>query len=223
MPGVKRGFFQDVRGARDGAVVRDVRSGHKVLTYYWRMTGSRTAAMLALTCVSCATPVTPTAPTAAETVRFPDLKAMAGTYTLTVDLDESCTAMPAAARRRTYRATLDDRGWHYLVVSIAGGGFPEPTVVADLFSGQLSPLQRYDPRLKWNNFDLFCDVKEPLGGGAEFAVCGEGPVAQSELALAGAVTGYAFISRGGAVVARCEGVHHFSFERRGTRWPSVTR
>ena len=175
--------------------------------------------LLALALPACSTPTTPTQPTAAAPDRFPDLKAMTGTYTLTVDLDQSCGAMPAVARHRVYRATLEDRGWHFLVVSIVGGGFAETTQVGDLFSGELSPLQRDDPRLRWNNFDLFCDVREPLADGGELAVCGEGPVARNESALSGAVKGYAFISRGNAVVARCEGVHQFSFERRGTPWP----
>ena len=173
--------------------------------------------LLALALPACSTPTTPTPP--APPARFPDLKAMTGTYTLTVDLDDSCSAMPAAARHRVYRATLEDRGWHYLVVSIVGGGFSEPTQLGDLFSGELGAVQRYDPRLKWNNFDWFCDVTEPLADGAALAVCGEGPIARSESVLSGALKGYAFISRGNAVVARCEGVHQFSFERRGTPWP----
>ena len=138
---------------------------------------------------------------------------MAGTYTLTIDLDESCSAMPAAARHRVYQAILEDRGWHFLVVSIAGGGFVEPRQVGDLFSGDLNPALHYDPRLKWNNFDLNCDVREPLAGGGELAVCGEGPIARSSALLSGAVKGYAYVSREGTVVARCEGVHRFWFER----------
>jgi hypothetical protein len=144
---------------------------------------------------------------------------MTGAYTLTIDLDDGCSAMPAAARHRVYRATLEDRGWHYLVVSIVGGGFTQAKELGNLFSGELGAVQRYDPRLKWNSFDFCGDVTEPLADGSELAVCGEGPVARSELALSGALKGYAFISRGNAVVARCEGVHQFSFEHRGTPWP----
>ena len=144
---------------------------------------------------------------------------MAGSYTLTIDLDERCAALPAAARHRVYRATLEDRGWHFLVVSIVGGGFAEVTQVGDLFSGELGAVQRYDPRLKWNSFDLSCDVSEPLGDGVDLRVCGEGPVQRDESTLSGAVTGQAFVSRGSAVAARCEGVHRFSFERKGVPWP----
>ena len=176
-----------------------------------------TTVLLALGLSACSTPTTPTDPD--PPARFPDLKAMTGSYTLTIDLDDACSAMPATARRRVYRAALEDRGWHYLVVSIVGGGFSEPTQLGDLFSGELGAVQRYDPRLKWNSFDLFCDVAEPLADGSALAVCGEGPVARSESALWGALKGYAVLSRGNVVVARCEGVHQFSFERRGTPWP----
>lgn len=130
-----------------------------------------TTVLLALAFPACATPTPPSPP-----VRFPDLKAMTGAYTLTIDLDDGCSAMPAAARHRVYRATR-------------------------------------------NSFDFCGDVTEPLADGSELAVCGEGPVARSEFALSGALTGYAFISRGNAVVARCEDVHQFSFEHRGTPWP----
>lgn len=168
-----------------------------------------TTALLAVIVSACSTPSTPTQPSAAPRDRFPDLKAMAGTYTLTIDLDKNCSAFPATARHRVYQATLEDRGWHYLVVGIVGGGFAEPIQVGDLFSGELSPFQGYDPQIKWNDFE----VREPLSDGSELAVCGWGPIARSASALSGAVKGYAFISRGTAIVTRCEGVHQFSFER----------
>jgi hypothetical protein len=172
-----------------------------------------TTVLLALALPACSNPTYPSAPTqTTPPARFPDLKEMAGTYTLTIDLDEGCNAMPAAARHRVYQARLEDRGWHFLVVSIAGGGFSETTQLGDLFSGELGAVQRYDPRLKWNSFDIGCDVREPLADGGELAVCGDGPIARSEGMLSGAVKGYAFIARGNAVVARCEGVHQFSFE-----------
>jgi hypothetical protein len=87
-----------------------------------------TTLLLGLVLASCATPTAPTQQSAAPAVCFPDLKEMAGTYTLTIDLDESCTAMPAAARRRVYHATLEDRGWHFLVVNIDGGGRNPSTI-----------------------------------------------------------------------------------------------
>jgi hypothetical protein len=174
----------------------------------------RLVVLLALTMSGCSSPAsTPTQPTPAA-ARFPDLAAMAGTYTLTIDLDPArCSAMPANARHRVYRVTLEDRGWHYLVVSVAGGGFVEATQIGDLFSGDLNAFQHYDPQLRWNDFDLSEGVKEPLSDGAELWVSGYGPVAQSSALLSGAVQGYASITRGSAMVARCDGVHRFWFER----------
>ena len=87
---------------------------------------------------------------------------MAGTYALTIDLDDACSTFPPLARHRVYSATLEDRGWHFLVVGVVGGGFSEQTQIGDLFSGELSPVYKADPRLRWNTFDLGCDVKEQL-------------------------------------------------------------
>jgi len=172
-----------------------------------------TIVLLALALPACSDPTYPSAPTQPiPPARFPDLKEMAGTYTLTIDLDEGCSAMPAVARHRVYQARLEDRGWHYLVVSIAGGGFSEATQLGDLFSGELGAVQRYDPRLQWNSFDGGCDVREPLADGSELAVCGDGPIARNEGTLSGALKGHALIARGNAAVAWCEGVHQFSFE-----------
>ena len=55
--------------------------------------------------IACSTQSTPTAPSipVAPRAQFTDLKAMAGTYTLTIDLDASCTELPTVARLRTYR------------------------------------------------------------------------------------------------------------------------
>lgn len=138
---------------------------------------------------------------------------MAGTYTLTIDLDDVCSAMPAAARHRVYRAVLEDRGWHYLVLHVVGGGFSEPTLIGDLFSGELSPFQRFDPQLRWNSFDIGYDVSEPLGNGRTLSVWAQGPVARSASALYGALTGGASLAQSNTTVARCQGTVHFLFER----------
>ena len=161
----------------------------------------------------CSSPSTLTQPTAVAP-RFPDLAVMAGTYTLTVDLDPgTCSAMPANARHRVYRVTLEDRGWHFLVVKVAGGGFAEATEIGDLLSGDLNSFQHYDPQLRWNGLDLSEGVKEPLSDGTELWLSGHGPIAQSSALLSGALKGYAYVSRGNTVLARCEGVHRFWFER----------
>ena len=169
--------------------------------------------VLALGCSSCSTPSTPTQPTVDPPVRFPDLKAMAGTYTLTIDLEDACGTLPELARHHVYSATLEDRGWHFLVVGVVGGGFSELTQLGDLFSGELSPVQKFDPRLKWNVFELGCEVKEPLADSTEFALCGDGPLKQSGSSLSGALNGTAVLFRGATGIARCQGEHRFVFER----------
>jgi hypothetical protein len=112
-----------------------------------------------------------------------------------------------------YRATLEDRGWHFILVHVVGGGFSESTQLGDLFSGELSPLYRSEPRLRWNVFDSSCDVMEPLGDSTELAICGEGPLRQTGATLFGAVTGTAVLFRGATGIGRCQGEHRFVFER----------
>jgi hypothetical protein len=174
-----------------------------------------TIVMLSGAISACSTQSTPTAPSAPVTpaVQFADLKAMVGTYTLAIELDESCVELPALARRRTYRATLEDRGWHFLVVGIAGGGFSEPTQIGDLFSGELSLQRPSEPELRWNSFDIGCDIAEPLGDVGALAVCGRGPVTRTPSGLTATVTGHASVLRTGATGPWCKGMHIFAFER----------
>lgn len=169
--------------------------------------------MVALGVSACSSSSTPTQPTIEPPVRFPDLKAMAGTYRLTIDLDDACSPLSSVARHRIYRAELEDRGWHFIVVGVVGGGFSEPTQLGDLFSGELNSAYKMDPRLRWNVSDSSCDVTEPLGDSTELAICGEGPLKQTGSVLSATVTGTAVLSRGGTGIGRCHGEHQFVFER----------
>ena len=163
---------------------------------------------------SCSDPSTLTGSTpAGPTVQFGDLKAMAGIYTLTIELDDSCHELPSLAWRRSYRAALEDRGWHFLVVRIDGGGFSAPIEIGDLFSGELSPLRSTQPELRWNSFDIGCDVAEPLGEFGALAVCGVGPVTRTPARLTATLTGHASVLRPGVVGGFCKGEHRFVFER----------
>ena len=135
-----------------------------------------------------------------------------GTYTLTVELDDSCRDFPVAARHRTYRAEFEDRGWHYLLVGLRGGGYSEATQLGELFSGELSLGQSSEPQLKWNNVDTGCEIAEPLGNSGSLAVCGQGLTLRSESGLDVAISGSALFFRGGEVVAQCMGAHRFLFE-----------
>ena len=96
------------------------------------------------------------------------------TYTLTVELDDSCRDLPVAAQHRTYRAELEDRGCHYLLVGLLAGGNSEATQLGELFSGELSLGRSSEPQLKWNNVDTGCDIAEPLGNSGGLATCGQG-------------------------------------------------
>ena len=60
---------------------------------------------------------------------------LAGTYRLTIDVDDSCHDLPLAAKRRTYRATLEDTPYAYFTVRVVGEGFPTPTIMGDMFVG----------------------------------------------------------------------------------------
>jgi hypothetical protein len=169
---------------------------------------------LALGSSACSERTTPSSPSTftMQAVQFSDLKAVVGTYTLTVELDDSCGYFPVAAQHRTYRADLEDRGWHYLLVGLRGGGYSEVTHLGELFSSELSLGRSSGPQLKWNTVDTGCDIAEPLGNSGSLAVCGQGPAVLSESGLDAAISGSAYLLRGGAVVAQCRGAHRFLFE-----------
>jgi hypothetical protein len=151
----------------------------------------------------------PTTPTAPEP--YADLKALVGAYTLTIETDQRCSQFPSAARRRSYRATFEDRGWHFLLVNVAGGGFAEETMLGNLFSAGFGTGQL---TLQWNAGDVVdCRTSEPLDGGRSLALCGFGPLAQTPAGLRGTISGSAAVSVGGGAASYCSGEHLFSFER----------
>jgi hypothetical protein len=152
---------------------------------------------------------TPTAPTAAPSPPpASPFAVVTGHYELTIEIDDTCTHIPPTLRVRRYDATLEDRGWHYLPVKVVGGGFAEPTLMADLWPP--SPDGRW--RLNWNSFDVGgCDYPEPLTESTALYVCADGAVTLSDSMLAG-MPGSAFVEGSGAEV-RCAGSHRFTFVR----------
>ena len=164
---------------------------------------------------ACSEPTTPSSPSAPTTqaVQFADLKLLAGAYTLTVELDDSCRDFPVAAQSRTYRAELEDRGWHYLPIALRGSGYSEATHLGELFSGELFLGGSSEPQLKWNNVDVGCDIAEPLGNSESLAICGQGPALRSASGVEAAIRGDALLFRDRTVVAHCTGSHRLSFER----------
>lgn len=172
--------------------------------------------ILALATSACSGPsnnYSPSTPTPA--VPFSDLKPLVGTYSLTIELDNRCSDFPVAARRRTYRGELEDRGWHFLLVRVLGGGYSEATQLGELFSGELTLGRSAEPQLRWNVSELGCDIAEPLEDSSRLAVCGRGPAVRSASGLDAAINGSAHLWLGSAVVAQCTGTHRFSFIRTG--------
>jgi hypothetical protein len=115
-----------------------------------------------------------------------------GAFALTMELDDTCGHVPASARRRTYSATVADRGWHFVPINVVGEGFGAEQLLGEVFTGQLSPLYPTEPQLRWNNGSSCCDVLERLDDGRLLAVCGKGP---------------AIATRNGAVAGFCSGQH----------------
>ena len=150
----------------------------------------------------------PTAPTTPPAPASP-FAGVAGNYELTIEIDDQCTQIPPALRVRRYDARLEDRGWHFLPVSVVGGGFTEPKLMADLWPP--SPDGRW--RLNWNSFDAGgCDYPEPLTESRELYVCADGPVTQRDSVLAGVIQGSAFVKSSGSAL-RCSGSLQFTFVR----------
>src|SRR5206468_685842 len=135
---------------------------------------------------------------------YADIKTLVGGYTLTIELDPACAGFPGDAYHRTYQANLDDIGFHYLEISVTGGGFREKTVMGELFSGQL--------RLKWNEFDGET-IHESLDANHSLEISADGPVSTSSSALTALAEGYAYLFTNGVVSVQCRGRHRFSFER----------
>jgi hypothetical protein len=168
-------------------------------------------ALLVASCNSQSRPIEPSATPSASP--FADLKPLIGTFTLTIELDETCINLPPSARRRVYTVTAVDRGWHFVPISVVGGGFGAEQLLGEVFTGQLSPLRSTEPQLRWNAADIDCSVPERLDEVQSLAVCGEGPATATPSGFESLLTGVALVSRNGAVVGACTGQHRFSFVR----------
>ena len=132
------------------------------------------------------------------------LSHLAGAYTLTIDLAESCTNLPEEARRRVYQASMGTTQHAYL--SIQAGG----TVRGDLW-----PFDGGRVRVNWNNFDVSgCDgVLDTLPDGRSLMICGDGPRVSEGSTISGPVQGSAFIQDGATLSGLCSGAHRFTFTR----------
>jgi len=146
----------------------------------------------AMLCASaCASDVAPTpAPT-----RESFATALAGTYALTIRLDDRCSSLANAVWQ--YRATLSNSGV-YLSMKAVGGGYSEPTVV-----GQMYPYTDSTARFIWN----FADPEMPVAG-TQLLLYGSSDTAIRNGTVAGAIAGTASTTRDAN--NRCSGSHAFT-------------
>lgn len=174
------------------------------------------ACLLGLACDQ--SPVVPAAPTRAEPAPTPEppppqvnTAVLAGVYSLTVEFSSTCVAIPELSAPRKYQVSLEAQPT-YLTVTIAGGGYPTPTVVGDLWPNDAGN----SARLTWNNFDFpGCDgTPEPLSAGRALMVCGEGSGTVEAGTIRADTYGDVFIhDASGARQKVCSGSQRFTFTR----------
>jgi hypothetical protein len=129
---------------------------------------------------------------------------------LTLNISDQCIGIPAATRRRAYKANLELSSFGYLGVRIGGGGYAQPVVIGDLQAGQQNEVI-----LSWNDFDFGCyDVyPEQLDASSRLTVCGRGSGTRDGSTIAGALNASVWIDEAGVRGSVCHGSHEFSFTR----------
>jgi hypothetical protein len=153
----------------------------------------------------------PTTPTQSPTTIAPSAS-FAGSYTLTVEIDEACAVVPQSERVRRYDATVDASAYAFpsdQAIRVVGGGFKEPTTMGRFFSLGNSRFVRLD----WNEFDIGCDTLEPLRDSRELAICGSGAATASDSTISAVIAGNAAVMGSGY----CTGSHRFTFVRHDPR------
>jgi len=140
---------------------------------------------------------------------------LAGAYTLTIEADASCADLPAAARTRSYRVTLDVTPYPYFAISAEGGGFTQPVVMGSVWgNGSFS----------WNSDEMGECVgrSEPMSQSSSVLICGTGVAQESETTISALVFGTVIATwmepdpLGDAEWRQttvCEGRHQFTFRR----------
>jgi hypothetical protein len=130
--------------------------------------------------VGCGDP--PTAPSLPPPPASPFAN-IAGDYTLTLEIDASCSSIPLPLRTRAYDVVLEDKGWHFMPIRMVDERFGH-------LGGEIWPPAsdlRY--RFEWNNFDVGgCDYPE-VSGSTELYVCGDGFGSLSGSTISGVING----------------------------------
>jgi hypothetical protein len=160
---------------------------------------SRLVGSLLIAGVGCSG--SPSAPSPVPAPIVSPLASFAGSYTLTIEINESCGNVPHALRTRVYDVLLEEKGWHYMPIRKAG---------ESIFTASLWPPDRESRyRFVWNSSD--CDVPETVGS-AELFLCGEGLANLSDSTLSGVMEGSAGL-KSGSVQNWCSASHRFSLVR----------
>jgi hypothetical protein len=157
--------------------------------------------------VACSRSPSAPAPAASQSSPFTDLAK--GYYTLTVDLDDACTTLPASLRSRRYDVLIEDPGWHFLLVRIVGNGFSSSPIIGDLWVRDESRNFRWPTLLRWNELDGESHP-EVLGDSRRFYISGNGEMTVTKSTISGDIVGTALLRDGGSEI-RCSGSHRFTF------------
>jgi hypothetical protein len=136
------------------------------------------------------------APTPAPT-RESFATSLAGTYALTIRLDDRCSSLTKAVWN--YRAVLSKGGGGFLSVQVLGDGYSEPTTV-----GQVYTYTDSTARYIWN----FAYPDTPTAG-TQLLLYGSSDAPIRNGSLAGVIAGDASTTRDGNT--RCRGSHAFTF------------
>jgi|SRR5690349_5412773 len=154
--------------------------------------------LIALLAVSCAG--TPDAPTSVPMTAESRATLLAGEYTLSITLDDTCVQFPS--QNWSYRATLRNAGG-YLDISVVGPGFNERTIV-----GQLYTFDDFTARFIWNFSDPEFDYPDPRIAGPRLLLYGASDTNIQNGSMSGTIAGT--VSTTLDYNRQCYGRHRFS-------------
>ena len=150
--------------------------------------------VLAFCAAGCGSDVVPSV---AAPARESLATSLAGTYALTITLDQRCSVL--AKLVWNYRAVLSNEGGGYLSVQVLGDGYSEPTIV-----GQIYTFADSTARYIWN----FQDPESQVTA-TQLLLYGSSDAPIRNGSLAGVISGEASTTRDGNT--RCPGPQAFMF------------
>lgn len=139
----------------------------------------------------------------------PDTGILAGLYALSIEFSPACSTVPELSAPRRYQVTLEP-STQVLGITIAGGGYAEPTAIGDLWPS----LDGRVALLRWNTSEFPCDGSpEPLANGRALSICGQGGANINDRSVLADMEADVFIDAGGERLKVCGGTHRFTFTR----------